>query len=79
MTWGMSRATSELPQLLPEDEERRVRALVGEAGEQRAAKLLGISRHTLSRCLARLPLHRGTVSLVTAQLRGLSSKPVNDG
>jgi hypothetical protein len=45
-------------------EMQRVRSLVERNGETTAARLLGVSRQTLARILARLPVSRGSHALV---------------
>lgn len=53
---------------LPTADRDALRALVDRHGERRALEALGLSKQTLSRCLAGLGVHRGTAVLVRERL-----------
>ena len=50
------------------DDRAAVREMIAEHGELEAAALLGISRMTLGRALAELPLQLGTLTLIKQRL-----------
>jgi hypothetical protein len=55
--------------MLTEMEAARVRRLVLDRGEPEVVKMLMVSRSTLPRLIARLPMQRGTVALVRQRLK----------
>lgn len=58
---------------LPEADRNKLSGLITAEGETQAARLLDISRQTLGRCLAGLPIQRATVSHVRLRLEGIES------
>lgn len=64
---------------LPEHDLNAVRRVVAVRGEREAATLLQISRQTLGRCLAALPINRGTAVLVRERLRAIQGRDEGDG
>lgn len=69
----MTKAASNHPsaeEALTPAERERLRHAVGDIGERDAANYLRVSRQTLGRAIAGLPLHRGTVALIR---QGLAS------
>lgn len=63
----MNRAASNHPidkAALTEAERKQLRRIVDEIGERDASRHLAVSRQTLGRAIAGLPLHLGTVFLL---------------
>jgi hypothetical protein len=58
---------------LPEVDRNKLSGLIASEGETQAARLLDISRQTLGRCLAGLPIQRGTASHVRLRLGGIEA------
>jgi hypothetical protein len=56
-------------------ELQRIRAFMAARGETTTAALLGVSRQTLGRLLAGLPVHRGTVLVVREGLSRADISP----
>lgn len=54
---------------LPAEDVRRLKALLTELGEAGTAERLGITRHTLARAIARLPVQAGTQALIREKLQ----------
>lgn len=67
--------------LQPEERAKLRRAVEELGGERAAALVLQVSRQTIARALAVLPLTRGTVLLLRQQLSGveLENKGGHDG
>jgi hypothetical protein len=53
---------------LPEGRRETLRTLVGRLGETAVVKAVGVARPTLIRCMAGMPVHKGTVAMVSAAL-----------
>jgi hypothetical protein len=68
---SMNRAASNHPideESLTDTERQQLRRIVDEIGERDASRHLAVSRQTLGRAIAGLPLHLGTVILVRQRL-----------
>lgn len=61
---------------LAPDQIDALRLLVSKIGESRTLALLGVSRATLPRALAGLPVHRGTSTLIRLRLQELGHGPL---
>lgn len=70
----MRNATLEVPlakgRALDEQSREKLATLIEEVGETATMRQLEISRHTLARCLAGLPMQRSTVEYVARRLTG---------
>ncbi len=64
--WRMKQAASDI---LTPYERRRLKSLLAESGERKLLDQIGLSRSSLARVLAGLPVRRGTLELVRAGLR----------
>jgi hypothetical protein len=53
---------------LPSEDRDRVAQLVSERGERAATEVLSITRDSLARVLAGLPVRRGTIALINLKL-----------
>lgn len=58
---------------LPISSRDQLRAMVDRVGEASTRRETGLSRHALDRCLAGLPIRRGTAALVTLALQGANA------
>jgi len=60
---------------LPATDEviEHVAAIVAREGEVAAAKTLGVSRQTIARCLARLPLYRDVADRIAERVAASAS------
>lgn len=61
---------------LREDHRAEVTELIRTAGEQQAAELLDVSRHTLGRLVGGLRVQRGTAALVAQRLSAIRGDEV---
>lgn len=60
---------------LPDAAQNKIRDLLRTLPERKVSSMLGISRQTLGRCLAGMPVLRGTVALVTQRLDEIAIVP----
>lgn len=57
---------------LPEADRELLSQLLEEHGETATMEMLEVSRHTLARCLAKLPIQRATAEYVSRRLADAS-------